>query len=1381
MTTTRLLIRACIALLFSITTLSSQSQTCTFPNQTVTAAGTVLNTYYPGNASIAAGSTSITLGTSIGAATPITAGDIVLIIQMQEATMNSTNTNAYGDGVAAAPASGLLTATAGTYEFAIAANSVPVAGGTLNLFAGTTNTYNTAAATATQGQTRFQVIRVPRYNNLTINAATGVAGSTWNGTAGGVIALNVNGTLNMNTTGTINANGIGFRPGGGRQLGGGAGANTDIRTNATVNNNGAKGEGIAGTPRYLFNGTALVNTGVEGYPNGSNANGAPGNAGGGGTDGNPASNDENTGGGGGANGGAGGRGGRSWNSNLNTGGYGGGAPAFLATSRLILGGGGGAGSTNDGTGSLGAGLSSSGGAGGGIVFLSVNTITNPGTITANGINGGSVDNDGGGGGGAGGSVYVSAVNTASLATLTINAIGGRGGNAWATVADAGAANDGNPEHGPGGGGGGGVIFTNGAIVAGSSVAGGANGITTTSNLAFGSTAGAVGIKNTAAAAIVLPAITAPVASSNSTICQGSTLNLTCSPTIAAATYAWTGPNSFTSAVQNPSIAGATSVNAGTYSVSYTLGPCTAGPSNTVVAITSTPTTSNAGPDQTICANTATMAGNTPAAGTGSWTQISGPVTATITTPASPSTTISGITTAGTYVFQWTIANAPCTASADQVNIIRNAVPTTANAGPDQTICASGASATMAGNTPASGTGTWTQVSGPVTATITTPGSPTTTITGLNTAGTYVFQWTIANAPCTASTDQISVIVNAVPTTANAGPDQTICANTATMAGNTPASGNGTWTQVSGPVTATITTPGSPTTSITGLTTAGTYVFRWTITNAPCTASNDQVNIIRSATPTTANAGPDQTICASGASATMAGNTPAIGIGAWTQVSGPVTATITTPGSPTTTITGMNTAGTYVFQWLIANAPCTASADQINVIVNSAPTVANAGPDKSVCGTVAAMAGNTPVSGTGTWSQVSGPVTATIVSPSSPTTTITGMTTIGTYVFQWRITNAPCAASADQVNIVTNAAGPITPVTSGITLPGATPDYLIHDASCFLISKVEPAGASPLSGPIFSQAFVEPSTPSYGGVPYVSRHYKQTASVLPATATANVTLYFTQAEFNSFNAHPSSALDLPTGPADAAGIANLRISHYAGTSSNGSGQIGTYPGSATIIDPADVDIVYNSLLGRWEVTIRNVIASGGFFVQTFGFVLPVNWISFHGELNGSRQAVLHWKVSEQGAVRYEVERADDGIRFYSVGSVNSTGDGVNSYTFTDLLPVNGKAFYRIRQVMRDGRTAYSAVMLVSHTTDAASLSIHPNPVTDLAYLHITLNRSSAIKGTVVNQWGQVIYSFNKSLNAGTSVITLSPGYIAAGVYHVIVEGEGFRLTQKMVKK
>lgn len=454
-----------------------------------------INTYYPGTASIAAGATSITLGAASGVATPIAVGDLLIIMQMQDATINSTNTAAYGNGVAGDPGSG-ATAVGGSglYEYAVAASAVPLAGGTLTLSCGTTNAYTNAAATGTEGQKRFQVIRVPVYANYTLTALTATA---WDGSSGGVLAFDVTGTLSLNS-GVAVVNGLGFRGGAARGLTGpAAGAVTDYVTLATNANNGSKGEGIAGTPRYIFTSpSTLTNTGVEGYPNGSHARGAPGNAGGGGTDGSPTDNQENTGGGGGANGGDGGKGGIGWCGAFNagsppnygcdnSGGFGGTAVSGLGATRLTLGGGGGSGTTNNSTGSLGA-LSTSGAAGGGIIMVRAGAMTGSGTFSANGADANStIQNDGSGGAGAGGAVLISAGS--GMAGATINVRGGTGGS---NLIGSGGVSP----HGPGGGGGGGFALTSGAT-ASCSASGGTNGVTYNNGVlfgAYGSTAGSNG-------------------------------------------------------------------------------------------------------------------------------------------------------------------------------------------------------------------------------------------------------------------------------------------------------------------------------------------------------------------------------------------------------------------------------------------------------------------------------------------------------------------------------------------------------------------------------------------------------------------------------------------------------------------------------------------------------------------------------------------------------------------------------------------------------------------------------------------------------------------------------------------------------------------------
>ena len=232
-----------------------------------------------------------------------------------------------------------------------------------------------------------------------------------------------------------------------------------------------------------------------------------------------------------------------------------------------------------------------------------------------------------------------------------------------------------------------------------------------------------------------------------------------------------------------------------------------------------------------------------------------------------------------------------------------------------------------------------------------------------------------------------------------------------------------------------------------------------------------------------------------------------------------------------------------------------------------------------------------------------------------------------------------------------------------------------------INAADAVGVNPISGAIDSKVWIEPSVHTYLGQPFVARHFEITPTTNAATATGNVTLYFTQQEFNDFNAHASSLLDLPTNDADAAGKANLRIGKYPGSSNDGSGFPGTYPAGATVIDPVDNDIVWNATLSRWEVSF-DVTGFSGFIVQTNSAVLPLTLLEFNGRLQNNN-AVLNWKTdNEQNSSHFEIERSLDGRNYSSIGNITAANiAGVHQYGFTDNnisalgVPV---VYYRLKQ-------------------------------------------------------------------------------------------------------
>jgi gliding motility-associated-like protein/uncharacterized repeat protein (TIGR01451 family) len=568
---------------------------------------------------------------------------------------------------------------------------------------------------------------------------------------------------------------------------------------------------------------------------------------------------------------------------------------------------------------------------------------------------------------------------------------------------------------------------------------------------------------------------------------------------------WTKVSGGNATISNPTLntTTITDLEDGTYLFEWSITNGTCGITRDTVMVTiSTPVAvanpANAGADQNICGTTGQLQGNAPTIGQGLWKQVGGAGGAIIENPSAYNSNISGLQS-GAYKFEWRITNNACPPSSDQVQINVSLPPTVAFAGPDQSFCSASPTATMAANSITNGTGIWNIVSGPATPTISTPGSPLSTVSGLTAVGTYILRWKSYNGPyCPESTDDVSIII-AQP--ANAGTNQNLCdVSSVSLSGNT--STFGTWTQDAGPGIATI-TPISTNSAIASALVPGTYTFRYTYDVATACSNTATVNVAVSAMPLPADAGPDQTVCDVN-SVSMAGNTPSIGTGTWSRVSGPNTPTIVSPNSPTATIGGATalTNGTYFYRWTIVNGSCS-TADDMMIQRASSGTSANAGPDQpNVCGSLATMAANPPSPGVGTWSQVSG-TPAKITSTILPNTSVTDLLP-GNFTFKWSITNGLCSASEDEVDITAYALP---------TIPNAGSDQsLCGQASTFLSGNIISIGSglwSQISGPN-TAVIVAPNEPGteISGLVTGTYQFRWTATNGPCSTSDDVTISIT---------------------------------------------------------------------------------------------------------------------------------------------------------------------------------------------------------------------------------------------------------------------------------
>lgn len=421
----------------------------------VTAPDTIVNRYASLAADANEGDESITLS-RIADLMPLAEGDLLLVVQMQGATIDTSDATSYGTVQSLNGA--------GRYEFA---HVESIEGDTVRLVTAVGRLRNSYQASG-----RVQVVRVPQVASLSIMAGGTLTAPAWDGRVGGIVAVHVLGSAEVH--GAIDVSGRGFRGGSVDPMSRLPATDVTLFASGDQSDGGEKGEGIAGSP------------GDYDAMGGRYGRGAPANGGGG-------ANAFKSGGGGGANAGSieswtgqgrmdanpawmfdpgvqetghmadssgGGRGGYTmselgadplaavpgdalWGGAMRRerGGLGG-HPVSTATSeRIFFGGGGGAGDSPDGT-------AGPGGSGGGIVYLVAADVSGAGVIAANGTAGADTSGlhlDGTGGGGAGGTVVL---HTGYVSGLNLRALGGHGGSQLGTLVGS---------QGPGGGGGGGVI------------------------------------------------------------------------------------------------------------------------------------------------------------------------------------------------------------------------------------------------------------------------------------------------------------------------------------------------------------------------------------------------------------------------------------------------------------------------------------------------------------------------------------------------------------------------------------------------------------------------------------------------------------------------------------------------------------------------------------------------------------------------------------------------------------------------------------------------------------------------------------------------------------------------------------------------------------
>jgi len=225
-----------------------------------------------------------------------------------------------------------------------------------------------------------------------------------------------------------------------------------------------------------------------------------------------------------------------------------------------------------------------------------------------------------------------------------------------------------------------------------------------------------------------------------------------------------------------------------------------------------------------------------------------------------------------------------------------------------------------------------------------------------------------------------------------------------------------------------------------------------------------------------------------------------------------------------------------------------------------------------------------------------------------------------------------------------------------------------------------------------------------------------------------------------------------------------------------GGVGRYDASFTTPGWAATNISLAAYAGQTiQIGFDAVSAYGNVIgldqiVVTANASLPVTLTKFTGERKGTVNQ-LSWTTStEINNAGFEIQKSANGINFSKVAyvaskAVNGNSSLTNYYSLDDAQPFAGTNYYRLKQIDRDGKIAYSATVTINGTKVANITinSIFPNPAINVVNIAMAAPKNGTVSLTVVDLAGKVVTATTKSIMQGDNNLQIDVATLPAGTY------------------
>ena len=217
-----------------------------------------------------------------------------------------------------------------------------------------------------------------------------------------------------------------------------------------------------------------------------------------------------------------------------------------------------------------------------------------------------------------------------------------------------------------------------------------------------------------------------------------------------------------------------------------------------------------------------------------------------------------------------------------------------------------------------------------------------------------------------------------------------------------------------------------------------------------------------------------------------------------------------------------------------------------------------------------------------------------------------------------------------------------------------------------------------------------------------------------------------------------------------------------------------------------------ILPSWHTSVIIVVRSASdcynknIALANYWSVLPVNLVSFQGNVNRNNKVTLQWRVENNETTdQFEIQRSFNGIEFKTIGMVfTSEKKGVEDYMFYETINSFDKVMYRLKMIDNQNDVSYSKILVFQTklTTSNNNIKVIGNPLTDKLTFNYTANASQVVDVKIYDMSGRIMMSNKITSLEGNNLISFPlASALKASMYLVEVNNGTEIQTAKFIKQ